>query len=156
MEGQGTPDQPQAGSGEPTRDTTLRTSVHTQMADEDQGTLFNTYSPFRGWVDLEAGATAAQAASSMRAAAGGAAGAAVSTGELQAGHERQGAAFTAPTNLATPSRVVPPPQRVAAPITATLFGKVNFLTPHYLENYDDRQQKLNRFGRGAGRPLLRH
>ena len=39
--------------------------------------------------------------------------------------------------------------RVAAPITATLFGKVNFLTPHYLENYDDRQQKLNRFGRGA-------
>ena len=39
--------------------------------------------------------------------------------------------------------------RVAAPITATLFGKVNFLTPHYLENYDDRQQKLIGFELGA-------
>ena len=42
MEGQGTPDQSQAGPGEPTRDTTLRTSVHNQLADGEQGTPFNT------------------------------------------------------------------------------------------------------------------
>ena len=64
MEGQGTPDQSQAGPSEPTRDTTLRTSVHSQLADGVQGTPFNTYSPFRGWVDLEAGSAAARAARS--------------------------------------------------------------------------------------------
>ena len=76
MEGQGTPDQSQAGPGEPPRDTTLRTSVHTQLADGEQGTPYNTYSPFRAWVDLEAGAAAAQSAGSARSATGAAANAA--------------------------------------------------------------------------------
>ena len=62
MEGRGTPDQSQAGPGDPTRDTTLRTSVHTQLADGEQGTPYNTYSPYRAWVDLEAGAAAARSA----------------------------------------------------------------------------------------------
>ena len=110
MEGQGTPDQSQAGPGEPPRDTTLRTSVHTQLADGEQGTPYNTYSPYRGWADLEAGATAAQATGSMRTAVGAAAGAAFSMGGLPAAHERLGAAFAAPTNMATPSGVVPPTQ----------------------------------------------
>ena len=59
MEGRGTPDQSQAGPGDPPRDTTLRTVVHTQLADGEQGTPYNTYSPYRAWVDLEAGAAAA-------------------------------------------------------------------------------------------------
>ena len=108
MEGQGTPVQPQVGRGEPPRDTTLRTSVHTQLADGEQGTPYNTYSPFRAWVDLEAGAAAAQSAGSARSATGAAASAAFSQGGLPVPHERLGAAFAAPTNMATPSGVMPP------------------------------------------------
>ena len=110
MEGRGTPDQSQAGPGEPPRDTTLRTSVHTQLADGEQGTPYNTYSPYRAWVDLEAGAAAAQSAGSVRSATGAAASAAFSQGRLPVPHERLGAASTAPTNMATPSGVVPPTQ----------------------------------------------
>ncbi len=107
MEGRGTPDQSQAGPGDPPRDTTLRTSVHTQLADGEQGTPYNTYSPYRAWVDLEAGAAAARPAGSARSATGAAMSAAFSQGRLSGSHERLGTASAAPTNTATPPEVMP-------------------------------------------------
>ena len=47
---QGTPGQSQAGSGALARHTTLRTAVHNQLADGEQGTPFNPYSPYRACV----------------------------------------------------------------------------------------------------------
>ena len=125
MEGRGTPDQSQAGPGEPPRDTTLRTSVHTQLADGEQGTPYNTYSPYRAWVDLEAGAAAAQSAGSARSATGAAASAAFLQGRLPVPHERLGAASTAPTNMATPSGVMPPNQVRPRMEGGTAFGTFN-------------------------------
>ena len=125
MEGQGTPDQSQAGPGEPPRDTTLRTSVHTQLADGEQGTPYNTYSPFRAWVDLEAGAAAAQSAGSARSATGAAASAAFSQGRLPGSHERLGAASAAPTNMAAPPEVMPPNQVRPRMEGGTDFGTFN-------------------------------
>ena len=103
MEGhQGTPGQSQAGSGAPTRNTTLSTDVHTQLADGSWDTYHGAYSPYRYGGDIEAGAAAAQAASLARSAGGAAASAAFFQRRLPASQERVGAAFAAPTVMATP------------------------------------------------------
>ena len=145
MEGRGTPDQSQAGPGDPTRDTTLRTSVHTQLADGEQGTPYNTYSPYRAWVDLEAGAAAAQSAGSARSATGAAASAAFSQGRLPVPLERLGAASTAPTNMATPSG--------SAPEDYSGLGKSIKKEASYLNNHWYTTRKLIGFELGAAPPV---
>ena len=72
---EGTPGQSQAGPGAPPRDTTLCTEVHTQLADGEQETSYNAYSPYCPWIDLESGTRAVRSAGSARPAAGAAAGA---------------------------------------------------------------------------------
>ena len=90
---QGTPGQSQAGSGAPTRNTTLSTDVHTQLADGSWDTYHGAYSPYRYGGDIETGAAAAQSASLARPADGAAASAAFSQRRLPAAQERVGAAF---------------------------------------------------------------